>query len=290
MHMALPSLPTPDSSDFATSNFDAHTMSLPLPMPLPLPAGALGTGSAASTSSNVGYPSNADADALASGFAAGLHGGAGGSDDVADTIVRARKSWKTVKGRSEPVWPPHLEKALVQGEYPLLTLYSQFLPTPLCSAISVCILPPVHLHLDCLISWTVLHQPQSLIRHIDVWTVFSVWPSMVGAAGALCRRRGRGEHRGARLCVFLMFGEPGSCLLTLSFFSFGDFVLALRLGGAYIRTSTHRRRARTASCSTSTCCSPIRPTSMPTHIYSTRSYTHAPTPCDSINSPSPIQA
>lgn len=35
---------------------------------------------------------------------------------VAETIVRARKSWKTVKGRSEPVWPPHLEKALVQGE------------------------------------------------------------------------------------------------------------------------------------------------------------------------------
>ncbi|KAL5512512.1 hypothetical protein ACEPAG_3165 [Sanghuangporus baumii] len=34
---------------------------------------------------------------------------------VAETIVRARKSWKTVKGRSEPVWPPHLEKALVQA-------------------------------------------------------------------------------------------------------------------------------------------------------------------------------
>ena len=38
-------------------------------------------------------------------------------ENVADTIVRARKSWKTVKGRSEPVWPPHLEKALVQGVY-----------------------------------------------------------------------------------------------------------------------------------------------------------------------------
>lgn len=35
---------------------------------------------------------------------------------VADTIVRARKSWKTVKGRSEPVWPPHLERALIQGK------------------------------------------------------------------------------------------------------------------------------------------------------------------------------
>lgn len=41
---------------------------------------------------------------------------ASNSEDVADTIVRARKSWKTVKGRSEPVWPPNLEKALVQGE------------------------------------------------------------------------------------------------------------------------------------------------------------------------------
>lgn len=37
---------------------------------------------------------------------------------VAETIVRSRKSWKTVKGRSEPVWPPHLEKVLVHGESP----------------------------------------------------------------------------------------------------------------------------------------------------------------------------
>ncbi|KAH8110487.1 hypothetical protein DFH11DRAFT_770268 [Phellopilus nigrolimitatus] len=36
-------------------------------------------------------------------------------EQVADTIVRARKSWKTIKGKSEPVWPPHLEKALVQA-------------------------------------------------------------------------------------------------------------------------------------------------------------------------------
>ncbi|KAL5504506.1 hypothetical protein ACEPAH_7167 [Sanghuangporus vaninii] len=51
----------------------------------------------------------------------GDHGGVGvdGPTEsevaVAETIVRARKSWKTVKGRSEPVWPPHLEKALVQA-------------------------------------------------------------------------------------------------------------------------------------------------------------------------------
>ncbi|EJD08273.1 uncharacterized protein FOMMEDRAFT_151020 [Fomitiporia mediterranea MF3/22] len=42
---------------------------------------------------------------------------------VAETIVRARKSWKTVKGRSEPVWPPHLEKALVQGRFPKRNRY-----------------------------------------------------------------------------------------------------------------------------------------------------------------------
>ncbi|EJD08270.1 uncharacterized protein FOMMEDRAFT_151017 [Fomitiporia mediterranea MF3/22] len=34
---------------------------------------------------------------------------------VAESIVRSRKSWKTIKGRSEPVWPPHLERALVQA-------------------------------------------------------------------------------------------------------------------------------------------------------------------------------
>lgn len=36
---------------------------------------------------------------------------------VADTILRSRKSWKTVKGRAEPVWPPELEKALIQGVF-----------------------------------------------------------------------------------------------------------------------------------------------------------------------------
>lgn len=40
--------------------------------------------------------------------------------EVAETIVSARKSWKTVKGKSEPVWPPDLEKALVKGKPSLL--------------------------------------------------------------------------------------------------------------------------------------------------------------------------
>ena len=56
-----------------------------------------------------------------------LSGSSGASESeavVAETIVRARKSWKTVKGRNEPVWPPELEKILVQG-----TLYS-LIPSP----------------------------------------------------------------------------------------------------------------------------------------------------------------
>lgn len=40
--------------------------------------------------------------------------------EVAETIVSARKSWKTVKGKSEPVWPPALEKALVKGACSML--------------------------------------------------------------------------------------------------------------------------------------------------------------------------
>lgn len=47
--------------------------------------------------------------------------------EVADTIVSARKSWKTVKGKSEPVWPPHLEKALVKGEYIHIPSFTYFI-------------------------------------------------------------------------------------------------------------------------------------------------------------------
>ncbi|KLO12563.1 hypothetical protein SCHPADRAFT_890703 [Schizopora paradoxa] len=43
-----------------------------------------------------------------------IHPGASEAE-VAETIVSARKSWKTVKGKSEPVWPPVLEKALVKA-------------------------------------------------------------------------------------------------------------------------------------------------------------------------------
>jgi hypothetical protein len=37
--------------------------------------------------------------------------------DVFQKIVNGRKSWKTLKGQSEPVWPPNLEAALIDGTY-----------------------------------------------------------------------------------------------------------------------------------------------------------------------------
>ncbi|KAI0090589.1 hypothetical protein BDY19DRAFT_904892 [Irpex rosettiformis] len=43
---------------------------------------------------------------------------AGVSSDTSEaiqTIVTGRKCWKTIKGKGEVVWPPHLEAALVQG-------------------------------------------------------------------------------------------------------------------------------------------------------------------------------
>lgn len=30
-------------------------------------------------------------------------------------IITGRKSWKTLKGKSEAVWPPNLEQALFEG-------------------------------------------------------------------------------------------------------------------------------------------------------------------------------
>ncbi|KAH8103614.1 hypothetical protein BXZ70DRAFT_742591 [Cristinia sonorae] len=41
--------------------------------------------------------------------------GTGGTKDVIQTIVTGRKCWKTMKGKGEVVWPPHLEAALVEG-------------------------------------------------------------------------------------------------------------------------------------------------------------------------------
>ncbi len=35
--------------------------------------------------------------------------------DAVNTIVSGRKSWKTLKGKGEAVWPPYLEAALIEG-------------------------------------------------------------------------------------------------------------------------------------------------------------------------------
>ena len=35
----------------------------------------------------------------------------------AEEILAARKSWKTMKGKSEQVWSPQLEQALVEGAF-----------------------------------------------------------------------------------------------------------------------------------------------------------------------------
>ena len=40
--------------------------------------------------------------------------GASGTQDVFQTIVKGRKSWKTLRG-GEVVWPPELEAALLEG-------------------------------------------------------------------------------------------------------------------------------------------------------------------------------
>jgi hypothetical protein len=45
--------------------------------------------------------------------------------DAVNTIVSGRKSWKTLKGKGEAVWPPYLEAALIEGPQ------TPFLPLPL---------------------------------------------------------------------------------------------------------------------------------------------------------------
>ena len=48
--------------------------------------------------------------------------------DAVNTIVSGRKSWKTLKGKGEAVWPPYLEAALIEGSPHLC---STFLAHPL---------------------------------------------------------------------------------------------------------------------------------------------------------------
>jgi transcriptional enhancer factor len=47
--------------------------------------------------------------------------------DAVNTIVSGRKSWKTLKGKGEAVWPPYLEAALIEGT-PTLPL--SYYPSP----------------------------------------------------------------------------------------------------------------------------------------------------------------
>jgi hypothetical protein len=35
--------------------------------------------------------------------------------DILQTIIRTRKSWKTLKGQAEAVWPPYLEATMLKG-------------------------------------------------------------------------------------------------------------------------------------------------------------------------------
>ena len=35
---------------------------------------------------------------------------------LVDDVLKGRKNWKRTKGDAEPIWPPELEKALIEGE------------------------------------------------------------------------------------------------------------------------------------------------------------------------------
>ncbi|KAI0343521.1 hypothetical protein BDW22DRAFT_1180315 [Trametopsis cervina] len=48
-------------------------------------------------------------------YAVSPAGASAGTSEAIQTIVTGRKCWKTIKGKGEVVWPPHLEAALVQG-------------------------------------------------------------------------------------------------------------------------------------------------------------------------------
>lgn len=44
--------------------------------------------------------------------------------DAVHTIVSGRKSWKTLKGKGEAVWPPYLEAALVEGKFNITSIFN----------------------------------------------------------------------------------------------------------------------------------------------------------------------
>ena len=38
-------------------------------------------------------------------------------NSAVSTILSGRKCWRILKGRNEPVWPPQLEAALIEGNF-----------------------------------------------------------------------------------------------------------------------------------------------------------------------------
>lgn len=46
-------------------------------------------------------------------------------DDILQIILKSRKSWKTLKGQSEAVWPPHLEATMLKGMF-IIVCISRF--------------------------------------------------------------------------------------------------------------------------------------------------------------------
>ena len=48
--------------------------------------------------------------------------------DILQIILGGRKSWKTLKGKSEAVWPPYLEATMLKGTFIILYMsrFSRF--------------------------------------------------------------------------------------------------------------------------------------------------------------------
>ena len=42
------------------------------------------------------------------------------TDAAVKSILNSRKCWRSLKGKEEPVWPPNLEAALIEGLFHLV--------------------------------------------------------------------------------------------------------------------------------------------------------------------------
>ena len=52
-----------------------------------------------------------------------------GTDAAVKSILNSRKCWRSLKGKEEPVWPPQLEAALVEGAFATSSRSTRFLTT-----------------------------------------------------------------------------------------------------------------------------------------------------------------